>query len=283
MVDSPSAFYEIQNMIYPGLVSVSFRSLKPEEIIRATSAAGLAGIEWGGDVHVPAGNVTVAAEVAARTRDAGLRVSAYGSYYRLGATSGEPAESVIDSAVALAAPIIRVWAGTVGSAEATEADCVRIVDDARHMCDLAQAAGVRVATEWHGGTLTDTATSALALFNAINHPNLFTYWQAPQRMRPDDCLIDLQAALPRLAGVHVFQWDVQTTHRQALAKGDGWWPGFLATANQLTADIFASLEFVRGDSLEQLNRDAKTLKQWINQLSTPVGRPAIKCSQSSRE
>ena len=36
-----------------GLVSVSFRSLEIDEIIKLTKEAGLDTIEWGSDVHAP--------------------------------------------------------------------------------------------------------------------------------------------------------------------------------------------------------------------------------------
>lgn len=41
-----------------GLVSISFRNRTAEEIIEAVKNAGLNAIEWGGDVHVPHGNVS---------------------------------------------------------------------------------------------------------------------------------------------------------------------------------------------------------------------------------
>ena len=48
-----------------GLVSVTFRKLTPEKIIELVSEAGLNAIEWGGDVHVPHGDLKRAAEVDA--------------------------------------------------------------------------------------------------------------------------------------------------------------------------------------------------------------------------
>ena len=75
-------------MIQGGLVSASFRALAPGEIVDLVAQAGLAGIEWGGDVHVPHGDVACAREVYRRTVDAGLTVCSYGSYYRAG--TGEP-------------------------------------------------------------------------------------------------------------------------------------------------------------------------------------------------
>ena len=51
-------------MLTPGLVSVSFRPLAGEEIIRLAKETGLAAVEWGGDVHVPAGDTARAKELA---------------------------------------------------------------------------------------------------------------------------------------------------------------------------------------------------------------------------
>ena len=74
----------------PGLVSVSFRGESPETILHEARAAGLRAIEWGGDVHVPPGDLENARRIGAATREAGLSVAAYGSYYRLG-TAEDPA------------------------------------------------------------------------------------------------------------------------------------------------------------------------------------------------
>ena len=65
-----------------GLVSITFRQLSAEKIVGLVSAAGLQGIEWGGDIHVPHGDVKRAEEVKRMTLDSGLEVSAYGSYYK---------------------------------------------------------------------------------------------------------------------------------------------------------------------------------------------------------
>ena len=81
-------------MFAAGLVSVSFREERPESILREASAAGLSGIEWGGDVHVPPGDLDTARSVARLTAGAGLQVFAYGSYYRLG-MSANPASDFL--------------------------------------------------------------------------------------------------------------------------------------------------------------------------------------------
>ncbi|MCL2298765.1 MAG: sugar phosphate isomerase/epimerase, partial [Firmicutes bacterium] len=96
-----------------GLTSVTFRKLGWRAVIQIARACGFDGIEWGGDIHVPPGEVALAREVHLATVEAGLSVLSYGSYYRLGGE--EPFRPVLDAALALQADTIRVWAGAKGS------------------------------------------------------------------------------------------------------------------------------------------------------------------------
>ncbi len=110
-------------MLYPGLVSVTFRSLDCKKIVELVKKAGLSSIEWGGDVHVPQGDMKKAKEARKMTEEAGLVTAAYGSYYRVGCESiktGEKADfkKTLETALELNTPVIRVWAGDRGSAEA---------------------------------------------------------------------------------------------------------------------------------------------------------------------
>ncbi len=70
--------------IAPGLCSITFRDLTPREVVALAVRSGIAGIEWGGDVHVPPGDVGAAESVAALCRDAGITVVSYGSYLGMG-------------------------------------------------------------------------------------------------------------------------------------------------------------------------------------------------------
>ena len=71
-------------MVIPGLVSVSFRRLSAGQVVKLCENAGLQAIEWGGDIHVPAGDLKCAREVSRMSCDAGMEITAYGSYFRLG-------------------------------------------------------------------------------------------------------------------------------------------------------------------------------------------------------
>jgi hypothetical protein len=54
-------------MLSTGLVSITFRPLDPEEILRLAVQARIETIEWGGDVHVPVGDLDRARETGRLT------------------------------------------------------------------------------------------------------------------------------------------------------------------------------------------------------------------------
>ncbi|MGQ9904673.1 MAG: sugar phosphate isomerase/epimerase family protein, partial [Anaerolineae bacterium] len=253
----------IHHMIDPGLVSVTFRKLSPREIVDLAQQAGLVGIEWGGDVHVPHGDLNRAREVAAMTQDAGLRVMAYGSYYRVGQRQGVSFKSVLDTARALGAPVIRVWAGDQPSAQADAAHWGRIIAESRRIGDLAAEAGLRVVFEFHGGTLTDTNESARQLIEQVDHPAVGMYWQPVVGHSIDYNLAGLRAMLPWLVNVHVFHWGPTTQDRHPLADGESEWRRYLAVLSASSRLHGALLEFVPGDAPETFLRDAATLKDWL--------------------
>ena len=266
-------------MIHGGLVSVTFRQLSPGEIVELVARAGLEGIEWGGDVHVPHGDVACACEVYQRTVDAGLAVCSYGSYYRAGEDDSPPFEEVLDTALALQSPIVRVWAGRRGSAEADAAYWRRVVEDSLRItglaqeasmarqAGLAQQAGLGVGYEYHGNTLTDGDASALRLLREADHPALSTYWQARDGGDVGSLLEGLRAILPRLSQVHV------NTGRRPLAEGRDLWPRCLEVVRGTGRDHWALIEFVQDDAPGAFLRDAATLKGW---LAGPDSKPSWK-------
>lgn len=252
-------------MILPGLVSVTFRKLSPAEIVGLVRKAGLRGIEWGGDIHAPHGDIARAREVRALTEDAGLRVAAYGSYYRAGvAAEGGPVfERVLESAIELGAPTIRVWPGNKASGDASRAEREAITADLRRIGALAAKAGVTVATEFHAGTLTDTNESAARLLEEVAHPNVLTYWQPHNGEETAECVAGLRAVAPRVGNVHVFHWWPTAAERHPLAEGEARWAEFWPLLKAAPGERFALLEFVQGDEPEAFLRDAATLERWL--------------------
>lgn len=247
-------------MIKTGLVSITFRSLSPEEIITLVKTTGLDGIEWGGDIHCPHGDVKRAKQVGQMTLDAGLDVAAYGSYYKV--ASDEEFEPVLESAIALRAPIIRVWAGNKGSKDADECYVKAVVDDSMKIANMAKKEGIQIAYEYHGNTLTDTNKSALELLKAVDNDNIFTYWQPPQDISARERKDGLVKVLPWLTNLHVFSWGKDV--RYPLAQLESEWIGYFDIVSQLKDDRYAMIEFVKDDNKQQFMEDAKTLKKWVN-------------------
>lgn len=250
-------------MLRSGLVSITFRSLSPAEVVELVRTAGLDGIEWGGDVHVPPGDVQRAREVNRLTADAGLSVSAYGSYYRLLADEAHPFAAVLDSAVALGAPTIRVWAGNQPSSTVNAAERARIVEQSRTIADMAAAQGITIAYEYHSNTLTDTLDSALDLLRAVDHPNMRTFWQPPNGMPPEESRAGLETAAQWVSNIHCFHWWPTSKDRHPLADGAANWALYLDKIATLPGDRSISIEFVKDDAPAQFLEDAATLKRWL--------------------
>ena len=251
----------------PGLVTVTFRHLPPAEIIVVAKRAGLQVLEWGGDVHVPSGDTQRAREVALLTRRAGLETLCYGSYYRAGheGEDGKPRfADVLDTAVALGAPSIRVWAGAQGSKAADESYFRQVCDDSNRIADAAERRGVRVVFEFHDGTINDNAEAAKRLLAALPHPNIGTLWQPLVSLDAEGRNRSLQAVLPRLAHVHVFHWlGAGPVDRRPLSEGSDLWSGWMGTMFAAGKKPDLLLEFVRGDEKRRLESDAAILSRLL--------------------
>jgi 3-dehydroshikimate dehydratase len=258
-------------MINTGLVSVTFRQLAPNTIVDLVRQAKLDAIEWGGDVHVPHGDELTAHAVRRLTLNAGIRTASYGSYYRVGHADTVPFTGVVQTALALGASVIRVWAGTRASADADDAYRQQVIEDSIRIANEADQAGMIVAYEFHGNTLTDTYDSALRLLTAVDHQAIKTYWQPPP-LSVEENLEGLEALLPWLTNVHVISWqaapgeagdaEMHKTERAPLAAMAEAWHRYFEVLGQSENDHYALLEFVRDDSPEQFMEDAALLGAW---------------------
>jgi len=266
-------------MIKPGICSVTLANYSVEEVLEIAVKSGLQGIEWWGNGHVPHGDVACARRVRDLTAAAGLEVSSYGSYYRVGVSEGAGLsfQSVLESAVALGAPTIRVWAGDRNTCDADAAFVQNVVDDTNRTADLAAKQGISITFEFHGGTLTDRNETAIQFAERVPHPNVFFSWQPPHGYTVEHCLEGLRGLLPRLSTVHVYHWTIgsyekntanetirplkwpEDFYRHPLLDGTDRWKEYVSAARATGRDHFMLLEFVKDDSPEQVMADAATL------------------------
>lgn len=249
-----------------GLVSISFRGLPWEQVLDMAACCGLEGIEWGGDVHVPCGEIELAREVGQKTRARGLQVACYGSYCRMedGESSDDALEMLVRTAHALGAPLIRVWAGRRASRDADSAYRGMICENTKRLARVARRYGIEIAFEYHGGTLTDDAVSARKLLQAINRPDVGCLWQPPVGMDAEECCGAIRSAAEYVRNVHVFSWTSGApVERLALCEGEDKWKRCFAELLKIPGERWMLLEFVKDDDPGQLFRDAETLKRWI--------------------
>ncbi len=257
------------SLIKSSVVSVTFRKMSPAELVAISKKAGLAGIEWGSDVHVLPGDVALAKEVKKLTEDAGLAVASYGSYYYAAhAENKAPFEAVLESAVALGAPNIRIWAGVGASKDADAARRAEVAADIVRCADLAKKAGVTLSLEYHGNTLTDTLASTLQLLDEAKHDNVFSYWQAPLDVADAQQEHDLAKLLEtgKVTNAHVYRWETIDGNyvQKSLESGKDLLTKWLGQMNT-GVPRWACIEFVKDGTPEQFLADAAVLNDILSQ------------------
>ncbi|MFS0911811.1 sugar phosphate isomerase/epimerase family protein [Microbacterium sp. 179-I 3D2 NHS] len=247
--------------IRAGLCSVSLRMLDAEHVAELAARAGLHTIEWGGDVHVPPGDLERAAKVARLTAATGLRSCSYGSYFRAG--GDEPFTPALDTASVLGVDRVRVWAGWVSSAAATGPEWTTVVSRLRDAVDEAGERGIRLALEFHANTLSDTAEATLRLLSHVDRAALSSYWQPPVGASGRRAIEGYRALAGRVSALHVFSW-WPAQERLALDARSGLWQPLLAeAASSARPPEDALLEFLPGDDPSLLAREAATLRRYL--------------------
>jgi 3-dehydroshikimate dehydratase len=249
-----------------GLASVTFRKLAPREVINLVQLAGLESIEWSGDIHLPCGKVTLAGDIGRMTRESGLKNICYGSHYRLGESrkAGLSFSAVLETAIALGAPSLRIWAGGKSSAEAPLVYRENIIRESRAIAIEAAKARMEVCYEFQAGTLADTLVSTQSLLRMAAQANLKMIWQPTSGLDSLQAAMGLEQLLPQVHHLHVFQPGLADGERKPLAAGADHWKKYLQALARGKGDLPLMLESVLHDSPEQFLEDAETLKSWLD-------------------
>jgi sugar phosphate isomerase/epimerase len=255
-------------MIHPGVCSLTLPQLNPQEIIDLCIETGLTHIEWWGKDHAPMGDISVATIVGELTRKSGLIISTYGSYYKVGDSEekGLSFQDVLNSAVALKAPSIRVWAGAGGSKDCHEDQRNAVIDDTFRIAEMSEKEGISITFEYHGGTLTDSNSSTIEFLGKVEHPSIFSGWQPRTGVELSENLEGLQEVLTRLSTIHVFNWtkSPEGKHlRHPLNESIQEWQQYFDIVSKSGRDHNALLEFVKDGKIDQFKKDAKTLVELV--------------------
>jgi len=253
-------------MFKSGVVSVSFRPNSTDEIIKAASEAGLSLIEWGSDVHSPAGDLGLARKIKSDSEKSGIKTVSYGSYFRVGVTSNEEFPKYLESAKALGSSVIRIWA--YRSVKATEGEeWETVVAAAKEICKMAEPYGIRICLECHNGSITEDYKTALAFLKAVDHELFGMYWQPNQLKSLEYNIEAVTALVPYISCLHVFHFI--NNEKAPLSEGLSDWRKYLAIIKETLGEkcIPALLEFMPDDKIETLAREAATLNALLEEFN----------------
>ncbi len=253
-----------------GLVSISFRKKTVKELIKATKESGLEYIEWGGDVHIPMGNVKLARKVKRLMHGAGLKCESYGSYFGVIYHCDEhfpmPFKKVLKTAKALGAKTVRVWLGwpccgcKLGKGVyLCEKQFNKNVTIAKYLCQEAKKFGMTLSIECHFATLSDDYHDTLRFLDAVGCDNLKLYWQPNHSKSFEYNLEALKALRPYITNVHVFNWN-EKAEKFPLIEGKAQWDEYFKVLNdENSGERVCFLEFMPDGELSSLPTEAASL------------------------
>lgn len=178
------------------------------------SETGVDCIEWGGDIHVK--DVETAKKVKKLCDDAGIKVSSYASYYRVGSNDKAEWEKICKIADGMGAEGIRVWLGKADSEKTDDVTYRKIVEDAKSMCAVAAEYGLLVCPECHDNTYNNNTDAFLKIREDICCDNFRTYFQSRYKKKSYD-LDRIERTLPYIETVHI-SWSEQ--RREQFPKYD---------------------------------------------------------------
>ncbi|MEA4823605.1 MAG: NAD(P)-dependent oxidoreductase [Clostridiaceae bacterium] len=244
-----------------GFTTLTFRTLGPEEQIRLASENRLRVIEWN-EAQLPIGAVETAQTIRTLTEAAGLEAFSYAVNLHCDEDGMEAqARDAVACARALGAKILRIWAGRRSPQDADAEYRARVVANARLLCDAAAAQGIVCAFEFHPGTLTETAASAVELLRQLGRPDTKCYWQSNPALTASENLAELRQMLPYLAAIHVFSHTGDRA-RRLLCDGVAEWTNYLEPVREQT-ELPVLIEGCMDGSERSFASDAATLRRLV--------------------
>ncbi len=239
-----------------GLCSVSFRKNTPEEIVAAMVDAGLEYIEWGSDVHAPKDDIENLKYLVKLTEQKGIKISSYGTYFRIGTTPTEELYEYIKAARVLGTDILRVWCGDKNFEEYTDAQKEEFYSLCRECAEIAEREGVTLCMECHNNTLTNDVSGSLELMQKINSKNFLMYWQPNQKRDLEYNVSCAEKLCEYVVNVHTMHYN-EDVKQVSLEEGIGAWRKYL---EKLGEGKLLLLEFMPDGRIESLKGQAAALK-----------------------
>lgn len=238
-----------------GLASIAFRQLSVEDILTAAKAAKLSYVEWGSDIHAPKDDVENLDRIVRLTREAGLQISSYGTYFNILRNEPEELIDYIHAAKRLGTSILRIWcAGNPNKLSREE--ILPLYEKCRQIAKIAEAHDVLVCAECHNDNLTDNKESSLELLQSVNSPAFRMYWQPNPYHTDAENEAFAKAVSAYAVNVHVYNW--QQRERLPLAQAADAWRQYVRALGE---DHVYLLEHFQNDDPALLAPEAEAFRQ----------------------
>ena len=250
-------------MFVSGMTSVTFRKRNVSEIVAVCKRAGLAGVEWGGDVHVPPGS-SAAHSVRKICEGEGIRIFSYGSYFSVTGTDylGD-FEKIAETCGRLGTKIVRIWATRGWFDDATREEYENFIGRMKNISDLATDYGLTVCFEHHQKTFCDCLCHTRRVLDDIGRSNVKTYWQ-PICSTYRDNLLCAKNLKDQVVCIHVYNW--KGSERWLLLEGRENWQRYLSVFAKEEREIPCLLEFAKDDCEACFLADAECLRQMLDSV-----------------
>ncbi len=163
-----------------GLSSSAFLASSPDEVVARAKSLGFEGVEWAGAPHLGAGDRAAAERVMLATLRSGLTVVSYSPLYRVvpGGGRGISFEALLDTARAIYAPVIRVYAEEL-SKSSPAFDREAFVEELRRLGDSAGGHGITMALSPNPRSVLGGLREAVSVVEEAAHPFVRLAWEPP--------------------------------------------------------------------------------------------------------
>lgn len=163
--------------------------------------AGLDGVEWAAESHLPPGDKAAAQSLMMATLMARLSIVAYAALYRVrpGMEAGLAFDRLLDTTSALQAPILRIFVGQLPYGKESGKDRESLLAELGRLGDQAGKRGITVCLSFARGTSLENYDAARALLRDLDHPFVRLAWEPLPGRKPEEATAAVQDLTARIS------------------------------------------------------------------------------------
>ena len=241
-----------------GVASVTFRNKTVSQVVEIARNAGVEYIEWGGDVHVKTFDD---AKLVKRLCDENnIKISSYGSYYRIGCSEAAEWEEICRNANEMGASSVRIWLGNKNSEDFTENEYMELLEEVKFLCSMAEEYNLPVCPECHDNTFNNNTEAFLKLKKDLECDNFKTYFQS-RYFRFDYDIERIEKTFGFIENFHVSYRDLKREQRFK-KKDKKYLDKLIKKFISMNFNGIVLVEFTKGSKEKNFIKDVHKLKAY---------------------